>query len=121
MRMSMSPQSGGFHRCTGGRPRAPSRRAAPTMVSRPFGSACLCFAMVHPTVGRDALMCSRERDAKSAPVGALDRGREEKVERTAGPDVSLNPEIHRGHRLERNAEKPPRDHGGPKNSVSLMK
>src|SRR5262245_17685333 len=74
MRMSRSPQNGGFHRCTGGGPRPPALFAAPAIASSPVfvpGSAMVgnhahhlaivqrvrYRNLVRPTAG-----CSRERD-----------------------------------------------------------
>src|ERR1700685_1439947 len=43
MRMSRSPQNGGFHRSTGGGPLVPARASAPVIASSP---GCPAFAMV---------------------------------------------------------------------------
>src|ERR1700730_1532350 len=49
MRMSRSPQNGGFQRSTGGGPLLPARASAPVIASRPD---CPSFAMVclEPTI-----------------------------------------------------------------------
>src|SRR5215467_311289 len=46
MRMSRSPQNGGFHRCTGGRPVFALFPTAPAMASSPAVRVCPSFAMV---------------------------------------------------------------------------
>src|SRR5215471_875244 len=46
MRMSRSPQNGGFHRCTGGRPVFAVFPTAPAMASSPAVRVCPSFAMV---------------------------------------------------------------------------
>src|SRR5579864_8320377 len=56
MRMSRSPQNGGFQRSTGGGPLAPARRSAPVIASSPD---CPSFAMV--CLKRERELVSRGR------------------------------------------------------------
>src|SRR5215813_6390293 len=46
MRMSRSPQNGGFHKCTGGKPVFAVFPTAPAMASSPAARVCPSFAMV---------------------------------------------------------------------------
>src|SRR5947207_13238895 len=77
MRMSRSPQNGGFHKCTGGGPFSPARLTAPVIASSPLvASPVISFRPCHnfrPTCGHEMVfpypygnrltrLCSRDRD-----------------------------------------------------------
>src|SRR6266702_1621793 len=65
MRMSRSPQNGGFHKCTGGGPLRAAAPAAPAMASRPRVLVCPSFAMVClELAGGDRPVSSRDRDSR---------------------------------------------------------
>src|SRR6516165_340783 len=63
MRISRSPQNGGFHRCTGGGPFREASRATPAMASSPCRACSVSCAM--------AAICARECRQIKCSISAL--------------------------------------------------
>src|SRR5262245_28239376 len=84
MRMSRSPQNGGFHRWTGGGPLRAACPNAPAMASSPLG-VCPSFAMVCLEPGTVTGCFHRDRDRTQAyPLPPAKPGPDGKSSRFAG-------------------------------------
>src|SRR5436853_7606937 len=55
MRMSRSPQNGGFHKCSGGGPFFPARFTSPAMASRPVFASAVFESVVFESAMRAEL------------------------------------------------------------------